>query len=94
MLEGQYQIYKDLNKILKQDLHDRKTRELITLAYVLISGSKHNIALYVEKAINAGATKKDILKVIYCTIGDKRLLGSILEILKILNMNQRSNIDD
>ena len=87
MLEGQYQIYKDLKKILKQDLHNRKTRELITLAYVLILGPKHLIALYVERAFFAGATKRDILNVFYCIIGDEHLSSSILELLRILNLH-------
>ena len=56
------------------------------MAYVLISGSKHHIELYIEKAINAGATKRDILNVIYCIIGDEHLLSSILELLRILNL--------
>jgi len=87
MLEGQYQSYKDLNKIFKKDLHDSKTRELITLTYILISGPKHLIALYVEKALYAGATKRDILNVIYCIIGDEHLSSSILELLSILNLH-------
>ena len=80
-------IYNDIKKALKQDSHDRKTRELITLAYVVLSGSELSIALHVEKAINAGATRQDILNVVYCIVGDTQLFCSIWELLRVLNLH-------
>jgi tRNA pseudouridine-54 N-methylase len=85
MQESQVLIYKDIQKVLKQDLNDSKKRELITLAYVVLSGDKHSIALHVEKALDAGATRRDILNVVSCIVGDARLLSSILELLRALS---------
>ena len=36
MQESQILIYKDIQKVLKQDLNDSKTRELINLAYIIL----------------------------------------------------------
>jgi len=85
MQESQVLIYKDIQKILKQDLNDGKKRELITLAYVVLSGDEHSIAKHVEKALDAGATRRDILNVVSCIVGDTRLLSSILELLRALS---------
>lgn len=85
MQESQVLIYKDIQKVLKQDLNDSKKRELITLAYVVLSGDKHSIALHVEKALDADATRRDILNVVSCIVGDARLLSSILELLRALS---------
>ena len=88
MQESQVLIYKDIQKVLKQDLQDSKTRELINLAYVVLSGDKHSIALHVEKALDAGATRRDILNVVSCIVGDVRLFGSIIELLRALSYEE------
>jgi len=93
MQESQVLIYKDIKKVLKQDLHDCKTKESITLAYVVLSGDKHSIALHVEKALDAGATRRDILNVVSCIVGDARLLSSILELLKALRFEECNRIE-
>jgi len=80
-------IYDDIKKTLNQDLHDHKSKELITLAYVIISGFERYIALHVKRSIDAGATRRDILNVIYCIADDPRLFCSILEVLRVLNLH-------
>lgn len=87
MHESKLRIYNDIKNILNRDLHDNKTRVLIVLAYVVLSGCKYPIDFYVKKAIEYGATKRDFLDVISCIIGDKRLLRSIMELLRILDDN-------
>ena len=85
MRESHYQIYKDIKNVLKRDLHDSNTKDLITLAYVVLSGTKDLIALYIEKAIQSGASRKDFLDIISCIIGDAKLFSSINELLRILD---------
>ncbi|MEA3458754.1 MAG: carboxymuconolactone decarboxylase family protein [Candidatus Thermoplasmatota archaeon] len=87
MRESQILIYKDIKKVLKQDSNDKKTMELITLAYAMLSGIEHSIALHVKRAIDAGATRRDVLNVISCIIGDKQLFSSILEVFKASNLH-------
>ena len=87
MQEGQYKIYKNIKNASNQDLHDIKTRTLITLAYVILSGYNYPLDLYVKKAIEYGATKRDFLNVITCIFGDMRPLNSILELFRILDDN-------
>lgn len=87
MQESQYRIYKDIKNGLNQELHDNKTRALITVAYVVLSGYNYPIESYVKKAISYGATRRDFLNVISCIIGDMRLLDSIIELFRILDDN-------
>ena len=90
MQQSQVLVYKDKKKVLRQDLHDSKTEELIILAYVVLLGDKHSIAMHVEKALDVGATRKDILNVISCIVGDARLLSSILELFRALRFEECS----
>ncbi len=87
MQESQILIYKDIKKVLKQDSNDKITTELITLAYAMLSGIDHSIALHVKRAIDAGATRRDVLNVVSCIIGDKQLFSSILKVLKVSNLH-------
>ncbi len=87
MQDSQIKIYKYIQNFLDQDLHDIKTRALISLSYVVLLGDKYSIDSYVKIAISYGATRRDFLNVIYCIIGDKRLSNSLMEFFRILDDN-------
>jgi len=82
------------------DVLDNKRKELVALGNILRSECNEDIATQIEKALDAGATRYDILKVVGFILGDIRLLNSIIELLRILNYeeNKRSEyisvIDD
>ena len=87
MQESQLKIYEEIQNILNQDLHDKKTRALTTMAYAVLSGYMPSIEFYFRSAIEYGATKKDFLNVISCIIRDKSLLTSMMEFFRILDEN-------
>ena len=78
---------------LKADVLTAKQRELIKLGTSLIAGNTHSISHHVNKALNEGATKNDILKVASFAIGNTRLLLSIIELIRALEFeeNDRKN---
>lgn len=73
---------------LKLDALTAKQKELIALGTSLITGNTHSIAFHVKKALDEGATKNDILKVASFAIGNKRLLISIIELLRALRFEE------
>jgi len=87
MQESQLKIYEEIQNILNQDLHDKKTRALTAMAYAVLSGYMPSIEFYFRRAIEYGATKKDFLNVISCIIRDKSLLTSMMEFFRILDEN-------
>ena len=87
MQESHVLIYKEILRVLKQDIHDTKIKELISLAYIVLSGHEHFIPFHVERAIDAGAIRSDFLKIVCCIIGDKGLFSSIMVLLKILDFH-------
>ena len=87
MQESQLRIYNEIQNIFNKNLNDNKTRLLTTLAYILLSGNKNSIELYVKLAKTYGASKQDFLKIFNCIIGDINLLDSLFEFLRIINEN-------
>jgi len=81
------------NRAINIDVLDDKRRELVALGIVLKSGCKEDIATHVEKALDAGATREDILKVVAFIVGNTRLFSSIIELLKILNYEENKRAD-
>lgn len=73
---------------LNYDLLTTKQKELISLGEVLIKGPKNAIPRQVEKTLDAGASREEILDIIAFTIGSKCLLISILELLKSLDYEE------
>lgn len=73
---------------LKLDKLTAKQRELIALGNSLVAGNAHSISHHVRKALDTGATKKDILKVASFVIGDTHLLLSIIELLRALRFEE------
>lgn len=81
-------IYLEKNESLKLDRLTAKQRELFALGKALVGGHKHIIAKCVEKALDSGASTEEILKVVAFVVGDERLLGSIIELLKALGSEE------
>jgi len=52
-----------MDAVLQPDALDLKTKELIALATALTARCKYCIALHTEKALNAGASEKEIWEV-------------------------------
>lgn len=88
------------NGAINIDVLDNKRRELVELGVALKLGCNKEISTHVEKALDAGATREDILKVIAFVIGNTQLFHSSIELLRKLNYeeNKRSGyisiIDD
>ena len=72
------------NNVYKIDVLDNRRKELVSLGKSILSCNKNSIAKHVRKAIDAGATEKDILQVAAFIIGDPRLFRSITDLLTIL----------
>ena len=81
-------IYLEKKNGLKADVLSAKQRELIALGTSLIAGNTHSISNHVNKALNEGATKNDILKVASFAIGNTRLLLSIIELIRALEFEE------
>lgn len=73
---------------LKPEIENLKTcytdKDLIALLNAIRGGDKKIIESCVKKAMNNGATAKDIWHVLSEIVGDGRLLESILETLKFI----------
>ena len=65
-----------------------KQKELVALGNALLARNTRSIALHVEKALDAGASQEEILKVVAFIVGDTRLLSSIIELLKALSYEE------
>ena len=94
MQESQLRIYDDMENIFKKKLDDNKTRLMTALAYIIFSGDKHSIELYVKLGKRYGVTKQDFMKVVNCIIGNITLLDSIFEFLRIINENFKETKND
>jgi hypothetical protein len=73
---------------LKPEIENLKTcytdKDLIALLNAVRSGDKNAIKLCVRKAFDSGATAKDIWQVLSETVGDERLLSSVIETFKLI----------
>ena len=93
---GKCQISKTIEPIftLKPEIENLKTcytdKDLIALLNAVRGGDKQTIALCVKKAFESGATKKDIWNVLSETVGDERLLNSIIETLRLLRFEENN----
>lgn len=71
-------------KGLYLDVLDTRQKELVALGNAIRAGNTYSIATRVKKALDAGASREEILKVLAFIVGDVRLLNSIMELLSIL----------
>lgn len=51
-----------MGSVLKEGVLDTKTKELIAIGTSITARCKYCIAIHVEKALNAGATKEEIFE--------------------------------
>ena len=72
------------NGVVNIDVLDSRRRELVALGKAILTGNNCSIAKHVEKALDAGASQKDILKVLTFIVGDVQLLNSIIELLRAM----------
>ena len=88
MQKRQYLESQETKFVLKPEIENLKTcytdKDLIALLNAIIRGGKKEIAEYVKKAIDSGATKKDIWNVLTEIVGDEKILISIIETLKLI----------
>lgn len=75
-------------KGLYLDALNTRQRELVALGNAIRTGDKNTIATNVKKALDAGASREEILKVLTFIVGDVRLFRSIIELLRALSYEE------
>jgi len=81
------------NRGVNIDVLDSRRRELVALGNALLARNTNSMALHIEKALDAGATRRDILQVVAFVVGDARFLSSIIEILKALRYEENKRAE-
>jgi len=76
-----------MGSVLKEGVLDTKTKELVTLGTSITARCKYCIAIHVEKALNAGATKEEIMEVatVAMLMGGGPAMTYIVEVKKALD---------
>lgn len=73
---------------LKPNMLTLKQKELLALGKALLAGCKNKIARHVEKALDAGVSREEIQQLVAFIVGDVRLFGSIIELLRALSYEE------
>ncbi len=75
-----------MGSVLKEGVLDTKTKELIAIGTAITARCKYCIAIHVEKALNAGATKEEILEAaaVAMLMGGGPAMTYIVEVKKAL----------
>lgn len=75
-----------MNSTLEEGFLDSKTKELVAVGTAITAGCKYWIAIYVEKALKAEATKEEILEVATVAIlmGGGPAMTHIVDVKKAL----------
>ena len=76
-----------MGSVLKEGILDAKTKELVAIGTTITARCKYCIAIHVEKALKAGATKEEILEVATVAIlmGGGPAMTYIVEVKKALD---------
>lgn len=76
-----------MNSVLEKNVLDTKTKELVALGTAITARCKYCIAIHVEKALKAGATKDEILEATAVAIlmGGGPALTYVVEVNKALD---------
>jgi AhpD family alkylhydroperoxidase len=76
-----------MGKVLEEGTLDTKIKELIAIGTSITARCKYCIAIHVEKALNAGATKEEILEAATVAIlmGGGPAMTYIVEVKKALD---------
>jgi hypothetical protein len=81
-------IYLKKGNTINIDVLDSRRKELVCLGNAILSGDKFFIEEQIKKALEAGASRKDILKMIEFIIGDKQLFKSLIKLFDILDYEE------
>ena len=76
------------NGIVNIGVIDTKRRELYSIGKALIEGDARSIAAHVEKALDSGASIKEILRVATFVIADKKLMISLAGLINALRYEE------
>lgn len=76
-----------MGSVLKEGVLDTKTKELIAIGTSITARCKYCIAIHVEKALNAGATKEEILEaaIVAILMGGGPAMTYVSEVKKALD---------
>ncbi len=76
-----------MGSVLKEGVLDTKTKELIAIGTSITARCKYCIAIHVEKALNAGATKEEILEaaIVAILMGGGPAMTYVSEVEKALD---------
>lgn len=69
-----------------------KQRELVALGRAILSGNKTSIERHVAAALDAGATRDNIMEIVAYIMKDKRLLTSIIELVGVLDYEENRRV--
>lgn len=75
-----------MGSVLREGILDAKTKELIAIGTAITAGCKYCIAIHVESALKAGATKEEILEAAAVAIlmGGGPAMTHVVEVKKAL----------
>lgn len=76
------------NGVVNIGVLDTKRRELYSIGKALIEGDATCIAEHIEKALDSGASVPDILEVAIFVNGNKKLMISLIELIKTLEYEE------
>ena len=76
-----------MDSVLSEGILDTKTKELVTLGTAITARCKYCIAIHVEKALKAGATREEILETATVAIlmGGGPAMTYVVEVSKALD---------
>jgi len=76
-----------MGPVLKEGVLDTKTKELIAIGTSITARCKYCIAIHVEKALNAGAAKEEILEaaIVAILMGGGPAMTYVSEVKKALD---------
>ena len=72
-------------KGLRLDVLTARQKELIALGKVILTGNKRSIENHVAAALDAGATRENVLEVVAYIMRNSRLLKLIIELVRVLD---------
>ena len=76
------------NGVYKLDVLDNRRKELVALGNAIRVGNLESIPRHVKKALDAGASPREIQKVAEFILGDKHLLYAIMALQKALDFEE------
>ena len=85
--------YGQLNKEAYSNILSPVARELLALGLAVTLGDKKIIIKHVKKALDAGATKEEILRIVSTLVRDGPDLESIITLLNALNYEENKRAD-